>query len=453
MRLNGFAASSASRTICSDFDECASAPCVNGACSESRTNRAVPPGRFTCACDAPWAGPRCERCADNAEWQSASFGKCSAFKQGGALHKACTMAPETQEAAGAIGAVRIDGELRNVIVSGACPRSCNLCSATRCRPLTLTAAHNTSACRNVHVGKSCAVSCARGASGFTASFHCKKKIACDPKKSKGCASCVATVSGHVHGDKTTRTWADAVARCRVMGLDCSCVPCERSLGCSSVAIPIGTPPLCNVTNHCATNPCAHGECKNVAAGDTFQCKCAHGFKGKHCNICKDDPRWSSQYTRRKCSAYKTIMHKLCNNSIFGAGRSAGQRTFANQSCPIACNTGCGRISVLEHECKSAPCKHGGTCLDTAADRRVRLGSYRCRCTSLWGGTNCETRMCKDDLAWRSTHGDKCANYRKGQYHTFYSYCNKDKSQSGVLAQTACPHACDVCGGAWPMFHS
>ena len=38
------------------------------------------------------------------------------------------------------------------------------------------------------------------------------------------------------------------------------------------------------------------------------------------------------------------------------------------------------------------CEHGGTCVDRSIDRSVDSGEYKCVCTPLYGGMDCEQRM-------------------------------------------------------------
>ena len=93
------------------------------------------------------------------------------------------------------------------------------------------------------------------------------------------------------------------------------------------------------------------------------------------------------------------------------------------------------------------CMNGGTCVDRSVDHTLELGEHICACDSLYGGTNCEERMCADDPQWtfRSAADQYgCNKYQAGR-GSFHGYCGQDTGSDGRLAHDACPRACDVCG--------
>jgi Notch-like protein len=52
----------------------------------------------------------------------------------------------------------------------------------------------------------------------------------------------------------------------------------------------------------------------------------------------------------------------------------------------AAGSGCADVD----ECASAPCQHGGACLESGSQASVAAGWYTCRCASGYGGEACET---------------------------------------------------------------
>ena len=62
-----------------------------------------------------------------------------------------------------------------------------------------------------------------------------------------------------------------------------------------ISVYLGT--HCTEVDHCAGNPCAHGQC--ISDEDSYRCRCDEGFRGPNCNLDVDEC-WNSPCSYGKC---------------------------------------------------------------------------------------------------------------------------------------------------------
>jgi Notch-like protein len=128
---------------------------------------------------------------------------------------------------------------------------------------------------------------------------------------------------------------------------------------------------CEKEDHCASQPCRNGaECTSL--GEEYKCKCAPGFTGPECKDDKDECR------------HKPCVHGKCHNT-HGSYTCTCDEGYTGQNC--------------ESEyipCDPSPCLNGGQC------RQRDKHTYTCDCPTGFRGTNCEENI--DDCP-----GHQCQN--------------------------------------------
>ena len=84
-----------------------------------------------------------------------------------------------------------------------------------------------------------------------------------------------------------------------------------------------------------------------------------------------------------------------------------QQTFLLQEL----QTGFFNLSVMSApivdtpSCDSSPCLHHGSCTDSTMDPSLRIGAFRCSCSSGWSGETCDTSTTGID----SGHAQPCTS--------------------------------------------
>ncbi len=164
-------------------------------------------------------------------------------------------------------------------------------------------------------------------------------------------------------------------------------------------------------NECGSNPCLNGAtCNNLV--NEFNCSCAPGYDGKHCQTGKR--RRVVDYVRGRCEGINWLhIHSNLDVNECGSSPCSNGATCKdlvngyNCSCAPGydgthCKTGNGRLvsgqvcmrvlrkvlfaihSILDiNECGSNPCLNGATCKDLE-------NVYNCSCTPGYSGTHCQT---------------------------------------------------------------
>lgn len=119
---------------------------------------------------------------------------------------------------------------------------------------------------------------------------------------------------------------------------------------------------------CLPNPCANGQCINVAGG--YECRCAPGYTGTNCDVEIDE-----------CESNPCV-HGVCLDKV---------NAYECSCLPGLTGTNC---DTDINECESDPCVHGD-CTD-------QENGYSCSCFPDWSGPNCDvpvvTLDCSDAVA-------------------------------------------------------
>eukprot|EP00105_Crassostrea_gigas_P037846 XP_019921994.1 PREDICTED: fibropellin-1 [Crassostrea gigas] len=137
----------------------------------------------------------------------------------------------------------------------------------------------------------------------------------------------------------------------------------------------------------------NGECQDGV--DSYTCKCVSGFNGRHCQTTSDLCSGTPCSNGGCVSNYANATHKCFCDYPYQLG-SNGQCEMMDLCNTTNCNNGtclngkCSCVdgyegSLCQHsvdECKTSPCKNGGTCVDGHKD-------YSCECLSGFTGKDCE----------------------------------------------------------------
>jgi hypothetical protein len=392
-----------------DVDECASAPCQNGArCLDSTDLRAVDIGHFECLCLDGYSNGICHNPS------------LSGFAE---LQDECTM------------------------VDGTCDQDMNECASYPCLN-----------------GAICTDSTTEGADIPLNQFSC----ACLVGFSGGMCG-----PDHIHPPQYDRSCSYPLGHtCNIDIDECESDPCEHGSTCldSSLHPEVdadkfscscvrgyanGTcgydyiqtafyEQLCNVpsggtcnhdVNECASVPCQNGgECQASPAHanmlpDDYQCMCMDGFSGVNCEIDIDECEAEQTLLGRNPCAHNgqcaessdpprpQIVYHGCD--FFRVDIEGNATVDAAQWCCVCPSGRSGRDCTLDYnECESSPCVHG-LCTESNSANFTLIDAYVCKCLPGWTGT-----ICNEDIDECTSHPCEHGGTCSDQIDAFQCVCRQ-----------------------------
>ncbi|XP_070490339.1 protein slit isoform X1 [Chironomus tepperi] len=169
--------------------------------------------------------------------------------------------------------------------------------------------------------------------------------------------------------------------------ECRCAPGYHGVHCE------------NMIDACYGNPCRHGGKCSVLEEGRFSCECAAGYKGARCEIniddceehkCQNNGTCVDGVQSYSCSCLAGFTGEYCETKIQFCGSdfnpcSNGAKCvdhYTHYTCE--CLAGFRGVNCTENidDCENHMCQNGGTCVDG-------IDSYYCQCPSEFTGKFCE----------------------------------------------------------------
>ena len=389
-----------------DIDDCASAPCANGTCTDGVDMYTCDPcengtciddlNGYLCSCEAGWTGELCEQPVSGCADSPCAEGTCE------------DTGPGTYECTCEDG---WDGEHCDtcatdyILEQGACIAQKQVACTTQGIP-----ANATPILAEVTITYT-------SAAGWTAP-----------------AACAFTCHDGWEGDDCSKSIDDCLDHTCQNGSTCI----DGHLGHTCSCPPGFTGELCETNvDDCADAPCEHGTCTDGV--DSYSCSCNPGWDGEHCDTCAAD------YILEHDACINEKLVACTDDAPENATSIPGSVTITYTTaegwttpaaCAFTCHDGwegddCGQ-SI--DDCLGQACQNGSTCvdghqaysctclpgyegpfcevdIDDCADAPCVHGtctdgvdSYSCNCNSGWDGAHCNT--CAVDY---DPFGDDCIN--------------------------------------------
>ncbi|XP_014677225.1 PREDICTED: fibropellin-1-like [Priapulus caudatus] len=206
--------------------------------------------------------------------------------------------------------------------------------------------------------------------------------------------------------------------CEVNVDDCAANPCRNAIACHDMVAdyqcecaPGWTGKTCESDiDECEPQPCRNnGTCIDHLGA--FSCQCAVGFRGEKCGENIDD-----------CFPNPCDNGGLCTDAVNGYVCTCPPEWGGPRCTQVynACSSRpCLNNGVDIDECASAPCRHGGACLQRSdlalygtgrpgfvAYSHATAGGYVCECVPGTRGVNCEVNI--DECASNPCNYGRCS---------------------------------------------
>uniref|UniRef100_A0A8C5KFT1 Notch 2 n=1 Tax=Jaculus jaculus TaxID=51337 RepID=A0A8C5KFT1_JACJA len=348
-----------------NFDDCASNPCVHGACVDGIN-------RYSCVCAPGYTGQRCNIDIDECASSPCRKGATCVNDVNG-FRCLCPEGPQHPSCYS-----QADECLSGPCVHGNCTGGL---SGYKCL------------CDAGWVGINCEVD-----KNECLSSPCQNGGTCDDLLNGYRCTCKKGFKGHncqVNTDECASNPCLNQGTCfdGINGYTCHCVPPYTGKNCQTVLAP------------CSPNPCENAAvCKESPNFESYTCLCAPGWQGQRCTVDIDE-----------CVSKPCMNHGLCHNTQ-GSYVCECLPGFSGVDCEEdvddclanpcqnggSCVDGVNTFSCLclpgfignkcqtdMNECLSEPCKNGGTCSDY-------VNSYTCTCQVGFDGVHCEKNI--DELS-------------------------------------------------------
>ena len=422
---------------CTEIDECASRPCVNGRCSDGLDS-------YFCECYRGFIGDNCDEDRDECasvpcEHEGRCYDGVDSFDcqcvSGWAGDSCQINVDECNSVPCQNDGVCIDG-----VAEYTCECTPGVWEGENCRDSVNLCERNEDNCDSehaecVHTGPgehSC--DCDPGYTTINNGVDCTEVDECDSVPCLHRARC--TDGDDSYTCACTTGWSGD--NCAESEDDCQSMPCLNGGECQDeddkyncVCLPgFGGAECQTETDECVSQPCLNGgRCVDDIL--SYDCDCVSGFDGENCaavvdpcsrneadcsneaecihtgpgtHICECYPGFSTNDRGRTCVDIDDCESSPCQN---GAACSDGRDAFR-------CRCASGWTGILcemdVDECISRPCLNRGQCLDA-------VDSYQCHCRPGYEGDNCDTqndlcssRPCQHGAACRVQHIEGILSY-------------------------------------------